>query len=374
MRSPRITVLMTLYNGGEYLKQSVKSVLGQTHNDFEFLIIDDGSTDGSPAIVKSFHDDRIKIHQNDHNMGQTKSLNVGLRLASGDYIARIDADDVAFPPWLERHVAFLKENSRCGVVSAHVVTIDETNAIGRMYPSSISFEDVVLRSFIRSPINHGGSLMNKKIVLDNGGYDEKYKTAADYDLWVRLIKKNIPITGLDEVLMAIREHGSSLSRSEEGRVFNADIAEIMEKAINHFADAPINSKEVSLIYRLFYNEGRLTGEEFNQAIHSLEWVYNHAGRCMFLKRKNIHQWRNQFRTTACLKRIYFYITRGDYKEARAAVRSGMRYCGALSVFSLFYALSLFGRPALRFIPGFYDMFRNGRARMRLPRPLNLRLS
>jgi len=95
---------MTVFNGGQYLRRSVQSVLDQTNRDFEFLIVDDASTDNSLELIKSFDDDCIHIYPNEENIGQAKSLNVGLKLAKGKYIARIDADDIAFPKWLEKEI------------------------------------------------------------------------------------------------------------------------------------------------------------------------------------------------------------------------------------------------------------------------------
>ncbi len=128
-----VTVLMALYNGGHYLKQSVRSVLNQTHHDFEFLIVNDCSTDESVKIIESFHDTRIHIHHNAANLGQTKSLNVGLKLASGEYIARMDADDVALPQWLEMQVRYIEKNPEHSAVSSYAVAIDEQNKIKKLY-------------------------------------------------------------------------------------------------------------------------------------------------------------------------------------------------------------------------------------------------
>ena len=92
-----VSVLMTVYNGGKYLRQALGSVLGQSYRDFEFLIVDDGSTDGSRAVLESCRDPRVRIMCNPSNMGQTRSLNIGLRAAKGTFVARMDADDVALP-------------------------------------------------------------------------------------------------------------------------------------------------------------------------------------------------------------------------------------------------------------------------------------
>ncbi|HLD69252.1 MAG TPA: glycosyltransferase family 2 protein, partial [Candidatus Omnitrophota bacterium] len=146
MRGPLISVLMALYNGGEYLKQSIKSVLDQTHDDFEFLIVNDCSTDDSLKIIESFHDKRIKVHNNAKNLGQTPSLNIGLKLARGDYFARMDADDVAFPQWIQSQVNYVEKHPGYSVVSSYAVAIDEENKIKKLYKPPQNKEDIILRS------------------------------------------------------------------------------------------------------------------------------------------------------------------------------------------------------------------------------------
>ena len=103
---PIVTVLMTVYDGKNYLHEAIESVLCQTFNDLEFLIIDDASTDNSVEIINSYNDSRIKLLINDNNIGQTASLNIGLSRAQGEYIARFDQDDVCLPKRLEEQLAF----------------------------------------------------------------------------------------------------------------------------------------------------------------------------------------------------------------------------------------------------------------------------
>ena len=100
MSKPLITVLMTVYNGQDYLRPALESVLAQTYKNFELLIIDDASSDDSLRIIKSYQDPRIAVYSNPQNLGQTRSLNVGLKFATGEYIARMDADDLVFSAWL----------------------------------------------------------------------------------------------------------------------------------------------------------------------------------------------------------------------------------------------------------------------------------
>ncbi len=104
---PRVTVLMSVYNGEKYLREAIDSILNQTFKDFEFLIIDDGSTDSSADIIRSYTDFRIRLIQNEKNIGLTRSLNKGLKLAKGEYIARMDVDDISLPIRFEKQVSFL---------------------------------------------------------------------------------------------------------------------------------------------------------------------------------------------------------------------------------------------------------------------------
>ncbi len=125
MNSPRVTVLMTVYNGLPYIAAAVESILSQTFTDFEFLIINDGSPDNSMAAVAEYRDDRIRVVDNPENIGQTRSLNRGLQLARGELIARLDQDDIALPERLEKQVAFADANPQVAALGTAATIIDE---------------------------------------------------------------------------------------------------------------------------------------------------------------------------------------------------------------------------------------------------------
>src|SRR5580698_9685158 len=110
INNPKVTVLMPVYNGEKYIKEALESILQQTFIDFEFLIINDGSTDNSVSIIKSFNDNRIRLIHNEKNSGLVYSLNKGIGLSNGEYIARMDCDDVSIPERLEKQVGFLNSN------------------------------------------------------------------------------------------------------------------------------------------------------------------------------------------------------------------------------------------------------------------------
>ena len=115
--APMVSVLMAVYNAEKYLTEAVESILVQTFADFEFLIIDDGSVDGSAAILEDYaeSDERVKVIHNSENLGLTKSLNIGLKLTQGKFIARIDADDVAVPERFEKQITFMDDHPDIGV-------------------------------------------------------------------------------------------------------------------------------------------------------------------------------------------------------------------------------------------------------------------
>ena len=185
MNAPKVTVLMSVYNAEDNVSSAIKSILNQTFADFEFLIIDDGSTDRTGEVINSFNDSRICYFKNAINLGLTKSLNFGLSRARGEFIARIDADDLAAPLRLEKQIEKIEA---CGyvLVGSWSYVIDTNGCIvGRLNPlvdpDRISFKLFFSNSFI-----HSSCLFSACAAKALGGYDEKHVYAQDFDLWYRL--------------------------------------------------------------------------------------------------------------------------------------------------------------------------------------------
>ena len=159
-RVPKVTVLMPVYNGEKYLEEAIDSVLAQTLPDFEFLIIDDGSTDKTPQILKSYTDTRLRLfHQN--NRGLTRSLNKGIQFSGGEYVARMDADDIALPERLEKQVKFLDEHPEIGVVGSFHCEVSASlqKSIVKKFPT----EDSAIRKTLikENPFSHPTVIMRK---------------------------------------------------------------------------------------------------------------------------------------------------------------------------------------------------------------------
>ncbi|MBI5569080.1 MAG: glycosyltransferase [Desulfomonile tiedjei] len=185
---PRVTVLMSVFNDQGYLREAIESILNQTFRDFEFLIIDDGSTQPFDHILAACRDPRIVMIRHE-NMGLTRSLNRGLRSAAGTYIARMDADDVSLPTRLETQIGEFDRNPRLDLVGTFFDVVD---ADGRLLERKSLITDSIYRLWrlqFHNNYGHGSIMAKKQALLDVGGYDERLSYAQDYDLWSRLSER-----------------------------------------------------------------------------------------------------------------------------------------------------------------------------------------
>lgn len=210
MKLPLVSVVMSVYNGQEYLNLAIDSILLQSHKNLEFIVVDDGSTDHSAHIIKGYKDSRIRyIHQ--HNKGLSAALNIGIAKASGEYIARMDADDISYPRRIEKQVQFLEQNRRVGMVGTSFDLIDVHGYItGQSYHLDRD-QDLNLEFLLRNPFGHGTVMIRRAILASVGGYDNK-QPIEDYELWWRTAKK-YEVANLPEQLYGYRILASSMSKS-----------------------------------------------------------------------------------------------------------------------------------------------------------------
>lgn len=213
---PKVSVVMAVYNGERYVKQTIDSILRQTFKDFEFIIVDDGSYDGTSKILKTYNDPKIYVHKQE-NQGLSKSLNTGIKLARGEYIARIDADDIAFPTRLEQQVKFLDEHPKVGLLGTACYLIDSSGKILTKFVMPTNDENIRKAMIKYNPIFHPTVIMRKDAIEKAGYYDETFKNGLDYDLWFK-IAKIYKIANLKDPLILRREHNKSLSAREREQV------------------------------------------------------------------------------------------------------------------------------------------------------------
>lgn len=207
--NPKVTVLMPVYNGETYLKQAIESILHQTFSDFEFLIINDGSTDASVEIVESIRDPRILLVHNESNLTLVPTLNKGLELACGEYVARMDCDDISLPERLATQVAFMDHFPDVGVCGAWVKTIGAIEGNIMQWPS----DDATIRCgmLFKNMITHPSVIIRKELIDTFGfKYDPDFKHAEDYELWVRCAE-HTRLANINEVLLHYRWHDRNIS-------------------------------------------------------------------------------------------------------------------------------------------------------------------
>lgn len=207
---PRVSVLMAVHNGWPYLGHAVQGMLDQTFRDFEFVIVDDGSTDETASFIGSINDQRVRVIRTER-MGLTRALNVGLAACQGEFVARQDADDVSLPERLERQVRYLEHHADVGLVGTGVDLIDEAGhpMWKRLFPASDDELRERLYAF-DNPFCHTTIVVRRKSLESVGRYREWFRRSQDYDLYLRLIEE-YRIATIPEVLCLLRYRLSSAS-------------------------------------------------------------------------------------------------------------------------------------------------------------------
>jgi len=209
-----VSVVMSVYNGGNYLHEAIDSILEQSFADFEFVIVDDASTDRSLEILKdcAARDSRVHVVLNERNLGLTRSLNKGITLARGELIARMDADDVSLPQRLEKQVAYLSSHEDCVVVGCRILSIDpDGDPIRRelQAESHDGIEWALFRGF-GGGIPHPTAMFRRAAALAVGGYREDLRVTQDLDLWLRLAECG-RLANIPEILLHYRRHLDAIS-------------------------------------------------------------------------------------------------------------------------------------------------------------------
>ncbi|KHD38315.1 glycosyl transferase [Clostridium acetobutylicum] len=249
---PKVSIVMPVYNSERYLAEAIESILDQTYNDFEFIIVDDGSTDESYNIISSYanKDNRIIVISREHR-GLVDSLNEGINIARGKYIARMDADDISINNRIEKQFEFLELNKDVDILGTRIEAfgdIDEKQKTIYNSAFSIKFDSQNIEQvFLTScAIPHPSVMFKKDSIVKLRGYRKEYDTAEDYDLWLRAIRNGYKIVRMDECLIKYRVHNKSKTAVE---MFNPKMVEYTMKAkIDYINDTNKKDKVDYLIW------------------------------------------------------------------------------------------------------------------------------
>ncbi len=208
---PKISVIMPVYNAQNFLKEAIISVLDQTEKDFELIIVNDGSTDASADIVRSFKDGRIQFFDRQH-FGLIDSLNFGISKVRGEFIARFDADDVCAVTRFEEQLDYFTEHPECAIVGSWADVIDNFGeTTGTLSYPPETWKQIKRYSLLHNPFIHSSVMVRKKIIDEVGTYNKFFRHAEDYELWTRIIYRytsaNIP-----EPLLKYRIHQAQVTK------------------------------------------------------------------------------------------------------------------------------------------------------------------
>ena len=243
MQTPRASVVMSVYNGEPYLRAAVDSILAQTYTDYEFIIIDDASTDATAAILDGFDDLRIVRSRNEENIGLTRSLNKGLVIARGEYIARMDADDISLPERLAKQVDFLDTHPEIGVLGTAVRVIDGSGNLSHIWRLPAKHALIKWRLCFSDSIAHPTVMMRREALEQVRGYDTGFMSAQDYDLWRRLSRVT-HLANLQEALLLLRRHETCVTHAHRPKQLENSIR-ISQMMISEVLgqDVPIQAVE-----------------------------------------------------------------------------------------------------------------------------------
>lgn len=239
--APKISVIMSVYNGMPYLKEAVQSILAQTYKNFEFIIVDDASTDRSWQYLKSLNDKRIKLIQNKKNLGLAKSLNITLRQAQGDFVARMDADDVSLPERLNEQLKFVT-NKNIDISGTWAKLIDENGEPIRSIHKPLLDKDIKKNIWI-PPIIHPTWFVKRTVFDDLKGYNAEFDGAEDFEFILRATRYKMG--NLNKELLLWRTYPGRRSQKQIQRMFEMEF----KAKLNHFKNSPLG---YSYIPKLLY--------------------------------------------------------------------------------------------------------------------------
>jgi len=211
IQHPAVSVIMSVYNNEQFVAEAMNSILNQSFSDFEFIVVNDCSTDNSEAVIHAFNDERIRLTVNETNIGLTKSLNKAIRLAEGKYIARMDADDISFPERIGKQVAFLEANPSITICGCQVTVVHAPDEPGA-FP--FTHEHIKVRALEANPFAHPTVMWRREdFIRHDLFYNEAVKYAQDYELWSRALML-VQSANLRDHLFTYRQHSGQIGKSK----------------------------------------------------------------------------------------------------------------------------------------------------------------
>ncbi|MCE7530508.1 glycosyltransferase family A protein [Polynucleobacter sp. IMCC 29146] len=263
MSSPKVSVILPAFNAAAHLGKAIDSILSQSFNDFELIIINDGSTDNTLEVLAKYGDPRIKVITQE-NLGLPKALNQGLAIARGPYIARQDADDISLPTRLEKQVQFLDQNPEYGLIGTWSQIMTPAGLTDRQHLHPTSNGQIQVQLLMNNQFVHSSVMFRASCLKTTGQYSEdpEHFPPEDYDLWLK-IAKHFMVANLPEVLLQYLEEPNSISRTKL-ELINTRAALMSEQAIDSIPGLHANPNLIKLLIQA--SNGRVSKIGFMQFI------------------------------------------------------------------------------------------------------------
>ncbi|MBF0428194.1 MAG: glycosyltransferase [Magnetococcales bacterium] len=262
-----ITVLTSVFNGALYLDAAIESVLAQSFTDFEFLLIDDASTDATPALLAAWarRDSRIVLVRNPSNLGLTKSLNKGIRLARGEWIARQDADDISLPQRLEKQMAFLANHPEVGLLGTGSILIDSQGKIANQtLLNPTDHTEIKWQLLYDNPFYHTSTIFRRELGLQHP-YDESLRFGQDFELWGRLLTATQG-ANLAAPLVYYRHHDNRISTIHYSQQIENALGVMRQRILSLVPDRPWSLQEIKAMRTLATSSWPTRGESVETAL------------------------------------------------------------------------------------------------------------
>lgn len=250
MASPLVSVIMPVYNSEAHLREAIESILNQSYQDFEFILINDGSIDKSEAIIQSYRDDRIVYVKNEYNLGISRTRNKALRLAKGFYIVMADSDDISLPTRIEIQLNFLQKNPEIDILGGQLLLINSTGKEGGTWNYPISSEQIQKAILKSCCIAQPTVMIKRQVLVSVNGYSTLNMVGEDYHLWLRLTKNHLAYN-LPELLVKYRIHAANISRK---KLINACLFSLALKHVIEFKNSDIIDKNFLLNHGISMQE------------------------------------------------------------------------------------------------------------------------
>ena len=324
MRDVKVSILMSVYNGGKFLGDAIESMLSQGFKDFEFIIINDGSIDDSLKIINSYHDERIRLVDNGGNIGLVNSLNKGLELAKGEYIVRMDCDDISCSNRLSSQVKFMNKHKMVGASGSYYDLMFRGKHAVADFP--LNNEEISCYLIFNSPMAHPSVIIRRQTILERKlSYRSEFVHAEDYDLWSR-ISENAELSNIPEVLLNYRVHEGQIT--ENPNLVVAKRLSLDKIRLRHLKRIDMNPDDRELFIHNMVSDGRrpASDQELAEAEAWLKKIVmsNRSSRILsqpYLEKIITERWlRMCFNYYGAKKGLLFFMRSGLYKIVKLPMK------------------------------------------------------